>query len=107
MSGQGRGRGVQPLPTRTGLCLRRGVAGRRPALHRFAGLEQALEAGQHLRPTAGYGVDEVRTVLDLVSDGEFHRVAIPFDVEDGARIAFGLEFRFEFVAPGQDETARA
>src|SRR5882672_11371793 len=105
--GRSQGAPSHSCPHADVLRLRRDVAGCHPAVHRFAGLEEALEAGQHLRPTAGYGVDEVRAVLDLVSDGEFHRVAIPFDVESGARVAFGLELRLPLVTPGEDEAARA
>jgi hypothetical protein len=38
-----------------------------------------------------------------VRDGQFHGVFGWFDLEDTARIAFGLQLRFPFVAPFYDK----
>src|SRR5262245_41827775 len=70
------------------------------AVGTLAGLEQALQVRQNFRPTARHGLDEFRSALvDLMRDRELGDIAVPLDVEGATRIAFGAQFRHEFVAP--------
>ena len=73
---------------------------------RFAGFEETLEACQESRPAARNGLDELRVgLVDLMEDGELDRLARFFEFIGQARIAFGVQLGFEFIAPREDELA--
>src|SRR5437867_9463938 len=70
-----------------------------------AGLEQALEARQDLRPASRHGIDEFicALLLGLMGDRTLHHTALRFDLDRAACIAFRLEIGHELVAPFDDD----
>jgi hypothetical protein len=70
----------------------------------FARFEQTLETGKDQRPAARNRLDELRVgFIHLVEDGELDRLSLWFEFIGQARIAFGVQLRFEFVALSQNE----
>src|SRR6202000_845861 len=71
---------------------------------RAAGLQQALEVRENLRPTAGDRFNQFRLrPVDLMQDGELHEALHWLDFHRALRIAFGSQFRPELIAPSDDD----
>src|SRR6266850_8433920 len=75
--------------------------------HDLACFKQRLEVGENARPAARHGVDELRFIsVHRVRDGQFYGVACRLNLDNAPRIALGLHFRPELVAPpGRDASA--
>ncbi|BAB51072.1 mll4411 [Mesorhizobium japonicum MAFF 303099] len=76
------------------------------ALEALAGLEQALETGQHQRPALTDIRDQPVWAVGLVGDGKLHQLAVLFYGEGAARVAVFLDLRHPLIAPFDDQAPR-